>query len=119
MRQHKEEQERLHARLAALEAEFVVCRRQPFKSISALPRTSDYKSWQGQKGLGEKHGHGKTVNGKGGKWSRWKYMEEKENKRLELSGKQENHKGVDMVAGVYRNFSDSGIYGYLMSDIMN
>ena len=71
VRWQKEEQERLHARVATLEAELVACRRPPLKMIPALPSTSDYQPQPGQKGLGERHGHGKSANGEGGKWSRW------------------------------------------------
>ena len=75
---HKEELERLHARVAALGAELEACRRPPLQPISALHSTSGYQPCQGQKGLGGRCGHGKTTNGEQGKWSRWEYMGEKE-----------------------------------------
>ena len=54
VRWHKEEWERLHARVAAVEAQLVACGRSPLKPISALPSTSGYQPQQGQKGLGGK-----------------------------------------------------------------
>ena len=91
MRQHKEDQERLHARVAAVEAELVAGGRPPVKQISVLPSSSGYQPQQRQKDLGGKCGHGKIMNGEGGKWSRQKFMEEEYNKRPEPSGKQEDH----------------------------
>ena len=91
MRQYKEEWERLCARVAALEAELVSCGRPPLKQILVLPSTSGYQLWQVQKDLGGNCGHSKTKNGKGGKWSRHEYNEEKENKTPESSGKWADH----------------------------
>ena len=74
MRQHKEEWERLCARVAALDAELVACGRPPLNPISVLPSTSGCQLWQGQKGLSRKHDHGKTVNSEGGKHSKVEYI---------------------------------------------
>ena len=76
----------MHARVAVLEAELVACRRPHLKQISVLPSTSGNQPWQNQKGLGGKCGHDKTMNGKGGKWSRQEYTEEKKTRDLNHQG---------------------------------
>ena len=93
-RQHNKEQEMLYTRIAALEMEFVDCRRPPPKKkesemqmmhshiqnecgecntrissqqVSPLPSTSSYQPQQGQESQGRKHRHGKTTDATGGK----------------------------------------------------
>ena len=118
-RQHKKDQEGLHARIAALELELVACRRPPPRKkeseiqmiyshiqndchecnarisshqISPLPSTSGHQPQQGQQGQGRDYSQGKTLDGNGGKQLRMDKKEEKEDRRPKPARKQKDYK---------------------------
>ena len=117
-RQHKKEQERLQARVAALEYELEACKRPPSKKkeskmqmmhshiqndcgkcnanisgqqVYPVPSTASYWQQQCKQGQGRKNGHGKTMDSNGGKWSRKDNKERKQYRRPTPSRKWKDY----------------------------